>query len=182
MAPALQKLMDEIEGQRQAVLASVAGLSDEQFNHSPGPGKWSAAEVLSHIITAERMSVAYLQKKIVGIDQASSSGIWEEIKIIALIFTQRMPGLKFKAPKRVVESTKVMTNRSELENSWNQVRSELKELLEKIPDHQLNRLVYRHVVAGYLNIRHALIFFREHMHHHRPQLHRLLHQPLTANT
>ena len=176
MAPSLNKLVEEIEAQRRAALQAFASVNDDQFNQSPGQGKWSAAEVFSHIITAERMSVTYLQKKMLGIEQAARSGMWEEVKTAALILTQRMPGLKFKAPQRVVDSTVSLKSRKEIESSWDQVRTDLRKLLEQIPDQYVDRMIYRHVVAGYLNVRHALIFFREHLHHHTPQLNRLQQQ------
>ena len=178
MAPILQKLMDEIESQRLTTLASLQSYTDEQFNQSPSPGKWSAAEVLSHVITAERLSLVYLQKKIQAIDQVPRSGWWEEVKIFVLALSQRIPGIKYKAPKKVVENTTVLRSLREVETEWAQVRKDLRTLLDRIPNHQVDRMIYRHVVAGYLNTRHALIFFREHLIHHLPQLKRLTLQTL----
>lgn len=173
MAPSLQSLLDQIEDQRSAILNSIRSLSTSQLNHSPGEGQWSMAQVLSHITSAERLSVSYIQKKALGIDTAHQSGLWEELKIQALIASQRLPGLKFKAPRRVVENTAQLTDLASVETSWNQIRNDLRAVLEKIPPHQVNRLLYKHPVAGYLNVRHALIFFREHVIHHQPQLNRL---------
>jgi len=164
--------MDEIESQRLTTLKSLQSFTHEQFNQPPAPGKWSAAEVLSHVITAERMSFAYLQKKILAIDQVPRSGLWEEIKILVFAVSQRIPGIKYKAPKKVVESTKALRSFVEVETEWSQLRHDLRTLLERIPDHQVDRMIYKHVVAGYLNPRHALIFFREHLIHHLPQLKR----------
>lgn len=173
MAPALQNLLDEIETQRVTTLKSLESFTDELFNQSPAPGKWSAAEVLSHVITAERMSLTYLQKKILAIDQVPRSGIWEEVKILVLAVSQRIPGIKYKAPGRVVENTTTLRSLHDVEREWSQVRHDLRILLDRIPDHQVDRMIYKHVVAGYLNSRHALIFFREHLIHHLPQLRRL---------
>ncbi len=174
MDAALQKLVDRIETQRSSILNQFRTLTAEQFNRVPAPGKWSAAEVLSHVIAAERISLAYIQKKIQGVDQAEISGTWEELKIMLLKLSQRLPGLKFKAPKRVVENTAFYRDFASIESEWGKVRKELSGLLNQFPQHNIKRLIYKHPIAGYLNIRHALIFFHEHVYHHYPQLKKLL--------
>ncbi len=174
MDATLQKLVNRIETQRSSVLNLVRTLTAEQFNQAPAPGKWSTAEVLSHIIAAERLSLAYIQKKMQGIDKAAVSGPWEEVKITLLRISQRLPGLKFKAPRRVVENTAFYHDFASIETEWEKARNELRGLLDQFPQHGLNRLIYKHPAAGYLNIRHALIFFHEHLHHHLPQLKKLL--------
>jgi hypothetical protein len=54
------------------------------------------------------------------------------------------------------------------------VRNELKTMLEKFGDDQLKRKIYKHVIAGKLNILQTLLFFREHVIHHQQQIKRLL--------
>lgn len=174
MHPSFQKLFDAIEFQRKAILDSVRHLTEDQLNKSPAPGKWSVSQILSHLITAERMSLLYIQKKILGMKEADDTGLWEEVKINLLKISQRLPGLKFKAPRRVVESTTFYHDLPIIIREWDQVRNEFKLLLEKIPAQYLNRRLYRHPRAGYLNVRHALVFFREHIIHHTPQIKKLV--------
>lgn len=174
MQPALSTLIDRIESQRTHILNAFRSMSSEQLNQSPAPGKWSAAEILSHIITAERMSVIYMQKKLLGIEQAATSGLWEEIKIFVLKVSQRLPGLRFRAPQRVVENTIPLRDHAAISGEWEKVRKDLRKLVEQLPENASRRMIYKHPVAGYLNIRHALIFFHEHIYHHAPQLKRLL--------
>ncbi|NOT75182.1 MAG: DinB family protein [Cyclobacteriaceae bacterium] len=174
MQPSLQKLFTLIEDQRNETLKSVRHLTPEQFNFTSAPGKWSVADILSHIITAERFSILYLRKKIQGIADAKDTGLIEEIKMTLLKISQRLPGIKFKAPRFLVENTPTHKDLSTLEFEWESVRKEFKELLETIPQQHINRKIYKHVRAGYLNIQHALIFFREHIIHHTPQIKKLL--------
>jgi uncharacterized damage-inducible protein DinB len=170
MNTSLQKLFNEIELQRNKTIDSIRHLSEAELSRSLTPGKWSISQILSHLITAERMSLHYIQKKIQGVEQTRDSGLWEEIKIILLAISQRLPALKFKAPQRVIESTTIYGDLNRITQEWELVRNELCALLEKIPDDYINRKIYRHVRAGYLNVRHALIFFREHVTHHTPQI------------
>ena len=68
MHPSLQALFNQLEVRRKATLEPFRSFSPEQLNHRPRPNQWSVAEVLSHLITAEQLSVAYLTKKIQGVD------------------------------------------------------------------------------------------------------------------
>ncbi|CAN5408629.1 hypothetical protein BH10BAC4_BH10BAC4_14280 [soil metagenome] len=176
MNSSFQKLFATIELQRQKTLDSVRHLSEEHLNKPPGPDKWSAAQILSHLIAGERMSFLYIKKKIQGVAQATDTGIWEEVKINLLKLSQRLPGLKFKAPRIIIEHTPLYKDLPTIIKEWDQVRDDLKQLLETIPDQYINRRVYKHPRAGYLNVRHALLFFREHVIHHTPQIKRLLDQ------
>jgi uncharacterized damage-inducible protein DinB len=168
----LQTLYDSIEKDRRNLIDRLRTVSPETLNHQPS-GKWSINQIIAHIITAEKMSVMYLTKKIQGIDETEDSGFIQELKMVALIISQRLP-LKFKAPRVVVENTSSSTDLKQLEQDWNIARNELKGILEKIVDNQVNRMVYKHVRAGRLNIKHALIFFREHIVHHQPQIQKLI--------
>jgi uncharacterized damage-inducible protein DinB len=169
----LQTLLSSLEIEREKLMDSLAMLSSEKLNSAPA-GKWSIAQIVAHLITAERLSIQYMQKKIQGIEQAGDAGIVEEGKLIVLIISQRLP-LRFNAPKLVKESTPTLSTLPELTAQWDSVRSDLKQLLEKIPDHLVKRKIYKHVFAGKLNSRQALIFFREHFIHHLPQIQRLTH-------
>lgn len=174
MSPHLQRLVDQLESQRTAVVDDIKGFTPEKLNRTPAPGEWSIAEVLSHIITAERMSLMYMQKKVQGISATKDSGLMEEVKMVILKISQRLPGLKFKAPRRVIENTAQYTDLNTLIAAWAQVRQELWLLLDQIPDSLHRRLVYKHPVAGYLNVKQALQFFYEHIYHHTPQLKKLI--------
>jgi len=154
------------------LLDEMAQLPVEKLNRSQ-PGRWSINQIIAHLIAGEKLSVAYLQKKILAINEVDNTGIFEEIKMIGLIISQRLP-LKFRAPRVVVENTTQTSDLSLLVKEWDSVREELRQLLEKVNDDQINRRIYKHVRAGKLNIQHALIFFREHIIHHYPQLKRLM--------
>jgi uncharacterized damage-inducible protein DinB len=174
MNPSFQNLFEDLEDQRVKILESVRQLTPEQLNRSVSPGKWSVAQILSHIITAERMSLKYVEKKMQGIHDVADSGWWEELKLFALKVSQRLPGIKFKAPKRVLENTSFYGDHDTIHKEWDRVRSDFKMLLSNITSEQAKKLVYRHPIAGYLNVRQCLVFFREHIIHHTPQIKKLI--------
>jgi uncharacterized damage-inducible protein DinB len=168
----LQQIFDSLETQRNQLFISLNSLAVEKLNQQPTNG-WSINQVIAHLIAAERLSVLYLRKKIQAINEVENTGLIEELKMIVIILSQRLP-FKFKAPKTVVENTKSSTSIHQLEQEWNAVRNELKIVLEKFNDDQIKRKIYKHVVAGKLNIQQTLLFFREHIIHHQQQIKRLL--------
>ena len=174
MQPDLQRLFDLIEQQSQSLLNRIDSLNTDQLHHQP-PGKWSLSQVFAHLITSEQLSVQYLKKKIQAIDEQPDTGIIEELKILTLIISQRLP-FKFKAPKVVVDHTPTFNDAAEIAKAWNQTRAELKDLLGRFANNQLKRKIYKHPVAGKLNIVQATRFLSEHIIHHTPQIKRLLKQ------
>jgi hypothetical protein len=168
----LQSIFDSIETQRQLLLSPLKDLSTEKLN-SHTSDRWSINQIIAHLIAAEKLSLQYISKKMLGIEQAKDTGIYEELKMILLQVSQRLP-LKFKAPKKVVENTSPETDIVKLTEQWDNVRLDIKSTLEKFGDHQIKRGVYRHVRVGMLNIQHAIKFFGEHVTHHTPQIRRQL--------
>ncbi len=168
----LQHLFDSLERERDTLIATLKNLSTDKQQHAP-EGKWSIQQILAHLIAAEKLSIMYLHKKMLGIKEAEDTGALEEIKMVLLQISQRLP-LKFKAPRVVVENTPAYATFEELTADWDKTRSELKTLLEKFDDTQIKKKIYKHVRAGRLNIQHALMFFQEHIIHHTPQINRLL--------
>ena len=168
----LTVLFNSLEEDRKELLSTVRGLSTEKQLHAP-EGKWSVRQILAHLVAAEKLSILYLNKKILGIKEAEDTGAWEEVKMILLRVSQRLP-FKFKAPKAVVEHTPVYSTFDDLVKDWDKTRSDLKVLLEKFDDTQIQKKIYKHVKAGKLNIQHALMFLREHIIHHTPQINRLI--------
>ena len=175
MNNSLLHVFDSLETQRKDVLGLITTLSNEELHAHP-EGKWSIAQVMSHIISSERLSVMYLNKKIMGIKEAPDTGLREDLVMMVLVVSQRLPFLKFKAPKVLSENTTTYQTIEELKEAWTKVRIDLKEILKRFQDDQLKKKVYKHPIAGMLNIQQAVQFFGEHITHHTPQIKKLLRQ------
>jgi uncharacterized damage-inducible protein DinB len=168
----LNHKFQELEKQREQLMSQIISLTEKQINDHE-PGKWSIAEILSHLISSEQLSVNYLNKKILGIADTSNTGLAEEMKMIIFVISQRLP-LKFKAPKKVVDNTPQYNTLEGLTTAWSSSRQELFKVLEKFDDHQLKKKIFRHPLVGMLNIQQTLRFFNEHIIHHTPQIKRQL--------
>lgn len=168
----LSLLFQELETQRHHLIESVKKYPNT-FNTKPDQAKWSVHEILAHLVSAEKLSVQYITKKKLGIDKAGNTGLIEELKMSVLKISQRLP-LRFKAPQPVVAATASYSNLDDLVGDWNVTRENFKMLLEEIREDQLKKKIYKHFFVGRLNVMHAVLFLREHVNHHLPQINRLL--------
>lgn len=165
---------EKLEQQRFEIVERIKSVSPEKFNHQPSSGKWSIAQILTHIITAEQLSLAYMKKKRPAISELADSGINESFRLGLLIISQRIPALKFKAPSVVVKSTPAPYSLQEALEKWEQHRVELKNFLETFEEKHARKVLYKHPIAGRFDTRQAVVFFHEHIIHHLPQINRLL--------
>ena len=62
----------------------------------------------------------------------------------------------------------------ELTLRWNNSRMQLKELLESLPESLLDKYIFKHPVAGKMNIYGGLDFLKEHVRRHEFQIKKLL--------
>jgi hypothetical protein len=90
-----------------------------------------------------------------------------------LKISQRLP-LKYKAPTHVIANTPQSLSLNEIKLKWSGAREEMRNFLEAIPDSNIKKKIFKHPVVGYLDVVQAITFMREHLHHHLPQIERLL--------
>ena len=169
----LKVLYEQLEDDRARLMAELSKASGETLSLKPSKDKWSVNEILTHLVTSEQLTIRYLKKKSLGVEQLRNSGLAEKIRYAVLEISQRLP-LKFKAPKHLVLNTPEALPLPQLLTSWNATRQELKEFLDSITDRNVNKLIYKHPVAGRFDVSQCLMFMREHYHHHLPQIKRLL--------
>ena len=169
----MQKYYEQLQANTKALVKDVSHLSSVTYHYKPEQGRWSISQILTHILTAERLSLEYMKKKSQGIDGLNETGIVERIKFFILTISQRIP-LKYKAPKQVIQQTPPPLSFGDLVRQWESVRSELKAFLEGIKDENVHKMIYKHPHIGRLDVIHALKFLNEHIKHHRPQIHAII--------
>lgn len=172
MNPHFQKAYNKLEHQREQIVERIKNLPEEVYASSP-TGKWSIAQIVTHLLTSERLSIGYMKKKSLGIDSLKNSGIRQVIVSGLLKISQRVP-FRYKAPGVIVTNTPEALRAEEIIARWDKSRAGLKEFLEGIPEKHSRRLIFKHPVGGMLNAEQALKFMYEHVNHHLPQIKRLL--------
>src|ERR1700730_12039321 len=68
------KVLEWLDESRQECLASMDGVSDEQWEWKPAPERWSVGETAEHIVLAEAMLFGFVRRALA----APPNPAWEE--------------------------------------------------------------------------------------------------------
>lgn len=164
--------MAELESLRANLLTRLSGLDSPALNRKPADGGWSAAQVLAHVILAERLSVAYLRKKVKAGASIPKTGVATALKSWALGRFLRLP-FKVKAPGRT-DQVPEHAELDELERNWSEVRRDLEAFVEQYPEELAGAAIYKHPLAGRLSLDQTLQFLIDHLRRHGGQIERVL--------
>ena len=172
----VQKHFDKLEELRIRILDDTRGLRPEQLLFRPEPEAWCILEVFDHLITAEGNGLKYMLKKIQGMDTIGKSDITADIRAAILNFTLKLP-IKFKAPPAAQIQRREYYDFEEITKEWADLREQYREFLDHFDIAASEKLIFKHPIAGRLNIIQALDFQYEHAHHHEGQIERIKKHP-----
>jgi hypothetical protein len=168
----LEKMFEKLERQRKFILSEVSRMPVSTYGKAAG-NKWSVAKILMHLVTTEQMSLTYVRKKSLGIENLKKSGPMEAIKMVALKISQRLP-IRYNAPKAIVERTPEPLPLEALTLEWLKLRMELKAFAETVSEENVRKKIFKHPFAGNFKLEQGLDFIYEHIRHHWPQIKRQL--------
>ena len=128
--------------------------------------------MITHVMTAEGYSLKYLQKKVQNTNESPNEGFKQKWRwlLIKIVFTFN---IKFKAPE-IVEPKIGFTELTTLDARWTETRSETAKILSKLSDKEVNKTLWKHAIAGKLNLFHMVQFFEIHFKRHEKQIERTL--------
>ena len=170
MHESFHSLLISLERERAELFSLLRGRSDESLNAAPGPGQWSAVQVMHHLIVSEELALSYLHKKLSYTPKLEKAGFRTWLRKAMLKFYLALP-IKFKAPK--VVSGEVLPEFATLaatEARWEAVRADLSAFLTKAPAEYFDKELFKHPFAGKLTLGGMLEFFLSHFRRHREQI------------
>jgi len=167
--------LDRIESDRINLFSELDKLSQEQLHFRKAPDKWNILQILDHLMTSEKLSVVYIKRKTSSGKSIERSGFRSRFRIFALKLAFILP-IKYKAPK-ISDSTGKNPDYKELKSEWEEVRSDLKELIQKLDEKTLKSEIFKHPRVGLLNMEQTLEFLETHFTHHKKQFFDLINHP-----
>ena len=172
MATKFETRFNDIETSRKNLLAELKQYPDDLLNKKPSDKAWSPIQVMEHLMISEEASLKYLQKKTLDTSKSHNAGLKGKWR---LFITKAMFGtpFTFKAPTLLNPTNKYATL-AEVETSWNKIRSDLFQLLNKLPAKELEKDIWKHAIAGKMNIYHMVEFIDFHFNRHRKQIERTI--------
>ncbi|MFC6224257.1 DinB family protein [Hymenobacter artigasi] len=165
---------EQLERSTERLLASAEALGPDQ-NKAPAPGKWSAVQVVHHLLFVEENILKYVQKKLQAEELLPKVGFFTKLRVQFVRLMLRLPGLKFKAPRGVATLTDAgeLPTLPEMRKSWEASRRQMERLLNEFPSRQQNRAVFPHPRSGRITIYQVIEHLVDHLLHHQQQLDRI---------
>jgi hypothetical protein len=164
--------LERLEASRARALSLLAPHDVAALNRSPAPGRWSALQVLHHVVESEAATLGYVRKKMQAGASLPPAGLGSRLRRAAVQLGLALP-LRFRAPAVAA----VVPDRIEpalLRARWDEVRAGWRELLAAFPAGLEGRLVFRHPFAGRMGLSDTLAVLQAHLDHHIPQVERAL--------
>lgn len=168
----IQKKFDTLTNDFQQLIAELDKHNHPLLEKSPAPGKWSVAQVMYHLNSAESRSIQYVQKKRLGAAQLKRTGIEAQLRLLFARTVFFLP-FKFNAPE-LLGAMPEHVSYEQIRNEWMKTRSDLKTLLDSLPDNELRKPIFRQPTFGRWNIFQMLGFMKTHFRRHRKQMHRTI--------
>lgn len=165
---------EQLERATEQLIASAEALGDDKTK-APAAGKWSAVQVVHHLLFIEGNIIQYVQKKVQADEALPKVGLYTRLRARFVRLLLRLPGFKVKAPRGVATLTDAdnLPGLLELRATWAASRRQLERLLNEFPGRQLNRAIFPHPRSGRINIYQVMEFLLDHLLHHQQQMGRI---------
>ncbi|HXB11691.1 MAG TPA: DinB family protein [Bacteroidia bacterium] len=172
MEKELELKFTKLENSRLQLLEQLKHVDTNKLSISPSHNKWSVAQVIYHLNTAESLSTIYVSKKMKDINNIKVTGAIEWFKLLLVKIAFILP-FKYKAPAVLGDMPKEI-NYSDIINKWEETRKNLRQLLNSIPDELLRKNIFKQPAAGRLNIYQMIDFMQAHFNRHKKQIEALI--------
>jgi DinB superfamily len=168
----IDKLWHELESKRIDLMLKLSRFDDTVLNKKPNADAWSINQVMQHLMVGELLSHQYLEKKLSFGVNVPKAGIKSRFRRLGLSMAFAFP-FKYKAPQ-AIEPLAEFKEFNDLKIHWASQRLALHDFLSKMPDRVIDGEIWRHIIAGKMNIPQMLSFFNEHFDRHSKQIDRTI--------
>ena len=164
--------LDRLDKELDKLFKFLSKYSNEEINLKPNLKKWSIGENMYHLWLSESSIEKYIRKKTSYPDTLVDVNPIARLKLSILYFIFFI-GIKFKAPKILVDPIPNNIDFKELKKKWLESRKSLKILIESLDKNDLNKGVLRHPLVGRINMEMTLDFLFYHFKNHKKIIHKL---------
>ena len=164
--------LNRLDKELDKLFKFLSKYSNEEINLKPNLKKWSIGENMYHLWLSETSIEKYIRKKTSYPDTLVDVNPIARLKLSILYFIFFI-GIKFKAPKILVDPIPKNVDFKELKKKWLESRKSLKILIESLDKNDLNKGVLRHPLVGRINMNMTLDFLFYHFKNHKKIIHKL---------
>ncbi len=161
--------LDAIEAKRQALLAKVSAMTPAERQWRESPGTWSAVEIVEHLVLAEQVVIGDLREAASRAHAPRSLGERLQALIVALVLRL---GVRVEVASEAMRPIGTLSF-DRLRDRWDAQHRALRAYAEGADAAQQRRRVFRHPIAGPLDLQQMLGLLDAHLASHQRQLERL---------
>jgi hypothetical protein len=168
----MKEKLENLNKELNLIFKKLSKYSSEEINFKPSLKKWSIGENMYHLWLTEITTENYIRKKtsypetLINVSKIARL----RLKLLKLIF---FLGLKFKAPKIVVDPIPQNIDLKKLKNKWLKSRDSFEILINNLDTKVLKKGILRHPIAGRIDMNMTLNFLLSHFRHHIKIIHKL---------
>ena len=156
-------LLTELAESRERLLGLVQGLSREQRQYRPAPGRWSVAEIVEHLATVEGRVLEMVEKALEAAPDSTKRSAMDDQALVADVAGRIT---RFQAPEFLVPTGKWRDD--ELLQQFETARKRTREFAAAT-NADLRRHFNLHPVLGELDCYQWLLLLAAHCDRHRTQ-------------
>jgi DinB family protein len=170
LTPEVQHWFVKCEQLKGAMLAEVSAWSAERQNFRATPESWSAVCVLDHLVKVDRGVLDNIRHHLPAGRPVRFKNVSRGAMVFVALALPTRVGIPTGAgPIGPEENAQLPVVTAQ----WNEVRSEISELLNSLQPEQFRTGLFRHPLSGWMNLHRTMQFLYIHMFHHKYQLARI---------
>jgi hypothetical protein len=166
----LKTLLNSVASARLNFIQTAANLTYEQSQFRISPESWSTTDIVEHMVWAEMGGINGIWKTLEGIK--SNRPVWSGESIHHGLRIEQIIDKTWKEKEQVPENAKPKWGGSL--GYWIAALRSCQPLLESLArelnGHDLEKIIYPHVISGPLNVIQRMEFLRFHLDRHRKQI------------
>ncbi|MDX2196947.1 MAG: DinB family protein [Cytophagales bacterium] len=162
------KQFEILEKTRLNIITLAKKLDGTQQNTPTAPDKWSVNQIICHLIMAENGTLESMNKRIMYGKVKEKITILSAIRLFMLKFILNNK-IKLKAPEAVAYPPNI-SDFDENITKWNEIRNKLKTYIQNFDATLANNMIFKHPIAGPMNLRQLLEYLHAHQSAHEKQI------------
>lgn len=170
----LNKVLDELDKALFELFKFLDQFGNDELNRKPDENAWSVNQIINHLILSEETSLAFVKKKVGHhrgpIKKANAAS---RLRALLLSTSMKQP-FKLTAPENASTGIPEKSNFFLLKEKWWVSRKALREYLNEIDTDFYDADVFKHPVAGVMDLWGMLHFFETHIQRHEKQMKKTL--------
>lgn len=172
MVKPIKLKIDKLEKSRKDLFSELENQDESALIFKIDKNKWSSIQICFHLVKSEQLTLIALNKNFDKRENLKNCGAAGFFRSSALSLALKS-GIKFKAPA-LLSNMPESYDFSELKKKWESIRISLEKYINNFPEELLNKAIFKHPIAGWLNLNQTVNFLQDHFDHHKAQVTKLL--------